>query len=261
MFGFKKRRRRRLRSRPFPEEWLGILTRRFPFYDRLPPQDQEELRGHMQVFVAEKSFEGCGGLEMTDEIRVITAAHGCLLLLHRDTDYYPRLDAILVYPRAFVAETTIDDLGSVAVRGEEVRAGEAWQRGVVILAWDGVLRGAFSARDGYNVALHEFAHQLDLEGGPADGFPAIADRALRAAWPDVFQREYDQLQRDLDRRRRTLIDPYAAESPAEFFAVVTECFFEIPARLRRRHPELYDALQRFYCQDPAALAAGPDRRP
>ena len=255
MFGFNKRRRKRRRSQPFPRDWLGFLERGVPIYRRLPRADQDELRGHVQVLVAEKNFEGCGGLDMTDEIRVIVAGHAGILLLHRPTDYYPRLDSILVYPRAFVAETTVERLGPVAVRGEQVRAGEAWQRGVVILAWDGVLRAALNDRDGYNVAIHEFAHQLDMENGAADGYPAIADRALRAAWSGVFQREYDQLQHDITRRRRTLIDPYAAESPAEFFAVVTECFFEIPARLQRRHPDLYEALERFYRQDPAGLVS------
>lgn len=255
MFGRKRRRRERLRARAFPAEWLDTVEHNIPYYGLLPPDDQAELRGHMQVFLAEKNFEGCDGLEMTDEVRVTVAAHACALLLHRDADYYPRLDTILVYPSTFVSETTINRLGPVVIRGEEARVGEAWQRGVVILTWDGILRSIRKTEPGFNVAFHEFAHQLDMENGAPDGLPVIADPDLRAQWPEVFQREYDQLRYDIEHGRPRLINDYGAHSPSEFFAVLTEYFFEVPRPLRRRHPELYDCLQRFYQQDPAALVA------
>lgn len=211
--------------------------------------------------MAEKNFEGCGGLELTHEITITIAGHACTLLLHRDTDYYPKLDTVLVYPGAFVTEKTVDEFGSVAIQGEEILEGEAWQDGVVILAWDDIRRGARGRRKGFNVVIHEFAHQLDMENGAADGFPEIADRALCEAWPRVLQREFDQLNDDLDKGRHTLIDSYGAESPAEFFAVISECFFELPIELSRRHTELYGLLKQFYRQDPAAVVAGLRQQP
>ena len=251
MFGFKKRQRKRLRQQPFPDTWQFHLRQTVPYCARLSPRELAELHGHIQVFLAEKNFEGCGGLDITDEIRLTVAAHACILTLHLEQDYYPRLDTILVYPRAFVTETTTGQLGPVVVRGEQVHAGEAWQRGVVILAWDGVLSGVANDHDGYNVAFHEFAHQLDLENGAADGFPYIRDPELRRVWPHVLQKEFDALRSALDRRRHTLIDPYAAQDPAEFFAVVTETFFEAGTQLQRRHPALYEVFRLYYGHRPA----------
>ena len=158
---FKQHRRKRLRSQPFPPAWLDIIKKNVPIFDRLPQADQRELQGHIQVFLAEKYFEGCGGLELTDEIKVTIAAQACLLLLHRETDYYPRLITILVYPHAYVAKSVEPIGGGVVQEGEMARLGEAWKDGVVVLSWDDVRRGASDLHDGHNVVLHEFAHQLD----------------------------------------------------------------------------------------------------
>lgn len=253
MFGFKKRRRRAQRSQPFPDVWRELLSTGVPYYRRLPEADREELHGHVHVLLAEKNFEGCGGLELDDVIRLVIAAHASILLLHRESDYYPRLYSILVYPYDFIVEKHLHHDDPLHVVGEDVLSGEAWAQGAVILSWDGMLKSVKHDRDGYNVALHEFAHQLDMENGPPDGFPLIRDRALRADWARVMSAEYERLLRDLDRGRDTVLDEYGAEDPAEFFAVATECFFEMPRRLKRRHRELYDVLQRFYLQDPASL--------
>ena len=144
MFGFKRRRRQRLRSRPFPAEWCAIIDRNVPYYHVLTPADQQEVLGHIQVFLAEKRFEGCGGLEITDEIRVTIAAQACLLLLHRATDYFPKLQTILVYPQHYFAPETQRLPGGVIVEGVTGRAGESWYRGPVVLAWDEVQRSAWS---------------------------------------------------------------------------------------------------------------------
>jgi len=253
VFGFKKRRRARLRAEPFPLPWLLTIERDVPYYGRLPEADRAELQGHIQVFLAEKVFEGCGGLDMADDIRVIVAAQACVLLLHRDTDYFSRLDTVLVYPHAFFGERIDRGPGHWEIKSEELRAGESWHQGVIILAWDSVEHSAVNPHDGHNVVFHEFAHQLDRENGDADGYPPLEDRALARAWPHIMQREYSRLEKDLDRGRRTVIDPYGAESPAEFFSVVTECFFEIPSRLKRHHPELYDIFSKYYRQDPASF--------
>jgi len=253
MFWTRKKRREKIRRRAFPAEWATILERRVPYYVHLSPDDQQALREHILIFTAEKNFEGCGGLDLTEEMRVTIAAYACILLLHRDSDYYPRVDTILVYPTAFVTEAMLDEYGPIEVHGEEVLSGEAWQQGVVILSWFD-----FETRphgSGSNVILHEFAHQLDMENGEADGFPDITDRDLLTAWPNVLQREFDKLNDDIYHGRPTLIDPYGAENAAEFFAVGTEMFFEMPGELKRAHPALYDVLSRFYLQDPASISA------
>lgn len=264
MFGRKQRRRDQVRNKPFPLEWHETLLRYMPYYRALPARDQAEIQGHIQVLLDEKNFEACGGLVMTDEIKLLISAHAAILLLHRDSDYYPNLVTILVYPSAFIVETTVHGPGTLELSGEEVRLGEAWQRGVVILSWDSI-RGAFrdnpgARAHGSNVPLHEFAHQLDLENGAADGFPHLDDPELRALWPGVFAAEFQRLTDDLDHHRPTLIDEYGGENPAEFLAVVTELFFERPAALKRRHPDLYDILKKYYRQDPAEILA-PKREP
>jgi Mlc titration factor MtfA (ptsG expression regulator) len=240
MFGFfARRRRRKIAETPFPDAWRDVLERRVAYYRRLPPELRAELETDVAIFVAEKTFEGCGGLEMTDEIRVVIAAEACVLLLGLDHEYYPGLDVIRVYPSAFV------------VPSGEVRLGESWRRGVVVLAWDRVAGTA--GEDGHNVVFHEFAHQLDQEDGPIDGAPALPDIRRYQAWAQVLGEEYAELADALQQDRPTLIDEYGSKSPAEFFAVVTELFFERPKALRKRHPELYEQLRQFYGQDPAAL--------
>jgi MtfA peptidase len=257
MFGrFRNRRRERLRSQPFPPAWLTIIERNVSIYDRLPQADQRELHGHIQVFLAEKHFEGCGGLELTDEIKVTIAAQACLLLLHRETSYYPRLITILVYPHAYVAKSVESIGGGIVLEGETARLGEAWKEGVVVLSWDDVRRGASDLHDGHNVVLHEFAHQLDQQDGTADGAPILEHRSQYVTWARVLSDEYDQLRRDTEQGRRDVLDEYGATNPAEFFAVATECFFEKPSQLRRKHPQLYEELKAYYRQDPAELVPG-----
>lgn len=252
MFGFKRRRRRRLREQPFPPAWRGIVERNVPCFRTLPPEDQRELLGHVQVFLAEKRYEGCGGLEISDEIRVTIAAHACRLLLHRDTDYFAKTGTILVYPSRYFVEAERRLPSGVVAEGPAVRHGESWYRGPVVLAWDDVLRLAAGLPRGRNVVLHEFAHQLDSESGAMEGAPALPKRAMYAAWGRVFQRDYDQLVEAAQHGRPSVLDYYGATSPAEFFAVATEVFFEQPAALRSRHRELYEQLALYYRQAPAA---------
>jgi hypothetical protein len=248
---FKSGRRNELKERPFPPEWLAFLAEDVPYYARLSAEDQAELRGHIQIFLDEKAFEGCGGLRMTDEIRVTVAAQACLLLLHRNTDYYPDLESILVYPSTYVVHRTQRAPGGVEIEGDEARLGESWTRGAVVLAWDSVLRGAADVGDGHNVVLHEFAHQLDQETGEANGTPELPGKSSYSTWIKVLGGDYDALVAQVHELHKTDIDPYGTTSPAEFFAVVTETFFEKPKQLRKRHPALYEQLQLFYQQDPS----------
>ena len=246
----RERRRTRIRERPFPAAWERILEQNVPIYRRLPEADRSELKGHIQVFLAEKRFEGAGGLAITDEIRVTIAAHACVLLLHRASGYYPGLYTIIVYPGAYVAERTVREPMGVVTERTETRLGESSPRGALVLSWDAVEAAASDVGDCRNVVLHEFAHQLDAEDGSVEGAPALADRSRYVAWARILGREYERLQRDTARGRSTVLDRYGATSPAEFFAVATECFFTRPELLRGKHPELYGELRDYYRQDP-----------
>lgn len=235
---------------PFPEAWLAILQKRVPYYRLLSREEQAELRKLIRVFLAEKKFEGCGGLKITDEIRITIAAQACILLLNRKHDYYGGLHSVLVYPNSYVAPAKfVDDLG-VVHEGDEGRLGEAWLRGSVILSWDDVRQDAFEIDDGFNVTLHEFAHQLDQQDGSFDGAPLLEKISHYRSWARVLMQEYRALTEAAERGHETLIDQYGATDPAEFFAVITEAFFETPKALKERHPELYAELKKFYRQDP-----------
>ncbi len=254
MFFFKKMRRRRRRRKPFPAAWIHILQKNVPFYGRLSPADREELHGHIHVFLAEKYFEGCAGVTVSEEMKLTIAAQACRLLLHRETDYFPRLVSILVYPAAYLAQHRERNSAGLVTEGIQQRQGESWSHGTVVLSWDDVRAGAADAQDGHNVVYHEFAHQLDIEDGQqADGSVTLPRGSLYGAWARILGREYRALQQDIAAGRTTVLDGYAATSPAEFFAVATEGFFEIPRALQERHPELYAELKLYYNQDPASL--------
>jgi Mlc titration factor MtfA (ptsG expression regulator) len=259
MHPFRTARRNRATSRPFPAPWDEIVARNFPLDARLGESDRIELRRRMQIFLAEKRFEGAGGLEMTEEVRVTIAAQACLLLLHGDDDDYPALTTILVYPSAYRAHATEHGEFGMVTEINQVRLGEAYNAETIVLSWDDVRHGAAGDGDGHNVVLHEFAHQLDMEDRDANGAPALADERMYAAWSRVLGHEYAQLQDAVEHHHRTLMDPYGSESPAEFFAVATETFFEKPMKLRDEHLELYAQLREFYRQDPAAWSAEQER--
>ena len=257
MFGFlTKRRRAELRARPSPVEWRAILRRNLPLFGRLTPADQEELLGHVQVFLAEKNFEGCGGLALTDEIKVTIAAQACLLLLHRETDYYPQLVSILVYPSGYIArrDQPVDE--HLWDESNDHLLGHTHSRlDSVVLAWDAARHGAADPADGANLVIHEFAHQLDFEDASTDGAPVLETRAEYLAWARIMSREFEELRAADEAGAASVFDSYGASDPAEFFAVVTEAFFEKPRAVRAKHPELYAVLSRFYRQDPASYSA------
>ena len=242
-----ERRRMRLASRPFPAAWRRILRRRVPIVARLPLELQLRLKRLVQVFIAEKPFIGCQGRKITDEVRVTIAAQACLLLLGQArADCYPRLRQVLVYPGSFVADRE-RPLGAGVVRSErQTMSGESWTSGQVVLSWQDVVAGAADPDDGRNVTLHEFAHQIDQDSGAADGRPWRADRATRRRWAMVMGQALERLRSETS----ALIDSYGASDPAEFFAVVTEVFFERPAELAVEAPEVYDELVALYRIDP-----------
>jgi Mlc titration factor MtfA (ptsG expression regulator) len=248
-------RRKRLLETAFPAEWRRILRERVPLVRKMPQHLQMQLKKHMQVFIAEKSFLGCGGLQVTEEMRVVIAAQACLLILNRATDYFANVRQILVYPGAFVVNKVSVDAAGVHQEGAEVRLGESWTQGQVVLSWDDALHGARVADDGYNVVIHEFAHQLDQENGAARGAPPplLGDATHDAQrWSEVFRAAYAHLQAQARSGEQGLIDYYGAQDPAEFFAVVSEVFFEQPQALAAEYPALYQELQGYYKLDPAS---------
>jgi Mlc titration factor MtfA (ptsG expression regulator) len=253
---FKSRRRARLRARPTPAAWREILEQNLPVFHRLSAEDQTELLGHTQVFLGEKHFEGAGGLDITEEIRVTIAGQACLLLLHRDTDYYPELISIIVYPSGYTAMEDRHIGGGIWEEGGEDRLGHTGQRlSALVLAWDAVRRGAAAPADGENLVLHEFAHQLDFENQSSDGTPALDTLGEYLAWGRVMSAEFKALRHGVNGDESDVISNYGATNPAEFFAVITEAFFERPFALKQRHPALYTQLQNFYRQDPTTYSA------
>lgn len=255
-FAWKRRKRRRtLRQAPFPEAWRATLRRNVPLYPLLPPQLKPELEGHINVFLHEKNFEGAAGLEITDELRVTIAAHACMLLLNRPPTYYPQLHSIIVYPAAYVAKRVSRE-GHFESEGHEVRLGEAWHHGAVVLSWNEVLHTARDRDHGHNVGLHEFAHQLDFENGASDGLPVLGNASHYLSWARVMSAEFAAFQRRVARGRESVLDEYGAFDPGEFFAVATEAFFEKPQQLQQKHPRLYAELRRFYCLDPLQWQTG-----
>ncbi len=244
-------RRLRVRRRPFPAAWREVLRRRMPLFARLPPDLQMQVRKHVQVLLAEKPFIGCAGLVITDEIRVLVAAQAALLLLNHQAGYFANLRQILVYPGSFIVERSEPDEIGLTHETRRALSGESWQQGQLLLSWDDVLAGAADPHDGHNVVIHEFAHQLDQERGRANGSPWLGRRDGYARWARVLSAEYRALQSQLARGEApAVIDAYAATNPAEFFAVVSEHFFEQPAALAAAHPALYAEFARCYRTDP-----------
>jgi MtfA peptidase len=243
-------RRLRLRRRPFPHAWREVLQRRMPFFRRLPADLQLQLKKHIQVLVAEKPVIGCDGLVVTEEMRVLIAAQAGLLLLNRRAGYFAHLHQVLLYPGAFIVDRVQRD-GAGLERGERrVLLGESWQQGQVILSWADVLAGAADPGDGRNVVIHEFAHQLDQESGPANGAPFLGRRERYARWSATLGAAFEALRERVAAGTPGVLDPYGATDAAEFFAIASEAFFEQPQALAAEQPALFAELAGYYCVDP-----------
>jgi Mlc titration factor MtfA (ptsG expression regulator) len=241
----------RLPTDPIPGAWPSIVERCVPLSRHLDAAERERLLRLTQLFLRDVPLEGCAGLELTDEIRVTIAATACLLLLHLPYPRFPHLRRVLVYPETFVP-IRIASHRSLAPQPEpEPTLGEAWKDGMVVLSWDSV-RASASRGDGHNVVLHEFAHVLDFEDGVADGRPLLGSLVLVEKWSATLAATFAQQQEAVEQAADTALDPYAATDRAEFFAVATETFFAAGTLLQARLPELYEQLQLFYRQDPAA---------
>ena len=246
------RRRRRAAEAPLSGERRAIIARNVPVYDRLPRELQRRLDGLISAFVAEKSFVGCNGLDVTQEMRVTIAAYACLLVLGRPGSLYESLRSILVYPTPFWVEEEDEDETGLVTERRHVLSGQAFDVSRIILSWEDVLESADTPGAGYNLVLHEFAHYLDAEGL---GLAAPASGRSLAEWSRELGEEFDDLLDAVDRGEVVFLDPYAAEDQAEFFAVATEEFLERPLELRAAHARLYGLLHEFYGLDPAGWPA------
>lgn len=243
-----------LRLRPFPPEWEAYVRTNVPHYDVLNDAEHAELHAIIQVLLAEKEWEGCGGLELTDEIRVTIAAEASLLQLGLPHDYYRNVESILVYPSTVVIpehQLGVFERVDGPVEHDIPILGQALVQGPVILVWDAVLHGARHPEQGHNVVFHEFAHKLDMLDGSPDGTPPLVDRKQIVAWVEVCSREFLRLRGLAEGGHKTFLDAYGAKNEAEFFAVATEEFFDRPLALQKHSPDLYRVLAAYYHQDPA----------
>lgn len=257
------RRRRRLLEDPCPEAWEDILEENVAAYELLDEDEQKRLRELVQVFIAEKHWEGCGGLELDDEMRVTVAGAGCLLLMGRDHDLFSEVDSILIYPSAVVlpdqARSTFDGSARVNEGGKPI-LGLAVKGGAVVLAWDSALHGARDPKDGHNVVIHELAHKIDFIDGAADGTPMFETGAERRAWAAAMAPAYLEQKDRAERGKKSFLDDYAITNEAEYFAVATEAFFEKPRHLKRALPEVYEQLASFYKLDLAERQPHPKKK-
>jgi Mlc titration factor MtfA (ptsG expression regulator) len=249
MWGLKAWRRRRTSSRAAVDEalWQKVVSR-FVFLRALTPGEKRRLHDLTQSFLGNKQMSGAAGLQLTDEMRTVIAAQACLLILNLGLDYYRGWVGVIVYPGDFMPRHEYTDEDGVVHITRDAMQGEAWLQGPVILSWEAVQSGA---EEGVNVVLHEFAHKLDMLNGEPNGFPPLHEDMNREAWMRDFSAAYQDFCARIERGEHTAVDPYAAESPAEFFAVLSEVFFEIPQVLKRSYSEVYRQLSRFYRQDPA----------
>jgi len=247
---YKKFQYQKAMQKPFSPQWQQLLIDKLPVYQKLPDFLQQELQQKIKHFLYTKVFIGCAGLTIIDEIRVIIAAEANLLILNRPSNGYINLKWIYVYPSVFIAKREVANEYGLVAKTRTALLGESWQNGRIILAWDNVESGMRDFHDGHNVVLHEFAHQLDQESGQANGAPLLYTKDSYQIWSRIFSHEFEQLQKELQQGKHTLIDQYGATNPAEFFAVVTEVFFEKPHALHKLHPELFILLKDYYRLDP-----------
>ncbi|MEM9080330.1 MAG: M90 family metallopeptidase, partial [Verrucomicrobiota bacterium] len=242
--GKKKARRGELMAGGFTEGQDALVRGQWPMWDRLPAEVRKRVEGLALVFLDEKVFEPCGGVpEVTEEMRFVIAAQACLLWANQRGVPYPKLKAILIYPGAYRSRQRLDE-------DAEIRLGESWSTGSVVLSWQSVQQGGLNEEDGHNLVMHEFAHQLDTVNGPADGFPQLPKGGDVEEWSEVFQESYEDLLDDVQAGRATVLDDYGTKNEAEFFAVATETFFEKPKQLRREHEPLYEVLAAFFAMRP-----------
>jgi MtfA peptidase len=249
------RRRRKILAEPFPLRWSGIIDRNVGHYARLSEPEQGRVRDIARILIEEKRWLGRGGLFISEEMTVTIAAQAALLLIGDDRGFYRRVRDIVVFPTTFRTPVAEDDWEDDEL-SDTILSGQAVDRGPVLLAWDEVLPEGRNPEAGYNVVIHEFAHQLDFTDRLADGTPPLANRELESRWHYVMTVGFEDLRQAIKENAETFFTPHAADSPAEFFADATEAFYCRPRELRELHRELYDLFVAYYRVDPAAWFGG-----
>ena len=249
---WRKRKRTRILAEPFPDEWLEAIERDVALWRAVPEASRPRLLDDARLFIAERYWEPCGGIELTPSMCAVIAVQACVLTLGRSVDAFDHVRSILVYPTAYRAPDVWEDESGIVTEELDDRDGEAWEWGSVVLSWQQVLVDSRTLH-GRNLVLHELAHQLDLLDTidrPTLGDPEL--RVERERWMDTFLAAHEAFCEQVDRGRRVkALDEYGAEDEAEFFAVATESFFERGAYLREHQPDLYRVLSEYYNQDPA----------
>ena len=243
------RRNRILRESPVDEAQWQDLVSHFPFAWTLPATDQQRLRELVVLFLHEKDFAAAAGLQLTARMQLWVAIQACILVLNLGLEYFRGWSGVILYPEQFVPRHQQVDETGIVHEGDEPYAGEAWLGGPVVLSWADIQGTEYP--DGVNVVIHEFAHKLDMLNGDANGFPPLHAGMNRAEWSAAFTTAYDDFCARVDGGEDTQIDPYASESPGEFFAVLSEAFFELPDVVQDEYPQVYAQLAAFYRQDPA----------
>ena len=244
--------RRALQRRAIPDALWQLTLARYPFLARRSQADLAELRRLSSLFLDRKEFSGAHGLRVSDDMAVAIAAQACLPVLRLGLRAYDGFVGIVVHrDEVQVRREFVDDDGIVH-EYDDVLAGEAMEGGPMMLSWRDVSEAGESADWGYNVVVHEFAHVIDMGDGVADGVPPLPTAAERSHWQSLLMREYERFCARVDADEHTVLDPYGAESPEEFFAVACEAFFVAPQDMRDEHPALYGMLAGYFKQDPAA---------
>ena len=261
VWGVPRWRLHRVLARPLTASQLAVIERNVDQYAGMPDDLRLQLQRLVKQFLHEKTFVGCAGLVVTEEMRVTIAAQACLLLLNRPSRVYPGLHAVLVYPGAFLVPRREQDGAGVVTETRQDLLGESWGDGRVVLSWEHVRRAGLPAEGTHNVVLHEFAHQLDSESGSNNGAPYLGSPERYRSWSETLARDFALLRRDAYWGQRDVLDPYGATNPAEFFAVATESFFEQPHALAARHPALYAEFEAYYRVDPRVWFAAPEQEP
>jgi len=252
------RRSRILAKAKLDERAWHLALQRLPFAQALPAEERKRLQELTILFLHDKRFSTAHGLQLTDAMRLHVAIQACILILNLGIEFYRGWREIIVYPAEFVPRHEYTDEIGVVHQGDEAYAGEAWLHGPVILSWADVAETEYP--DGVNVVIHEFAHKLDMLNGSANGYPPLHRGMSRQVWVEAFRAAYNDFCTRVDRDENTVIDPYASESPAEFFAVMSEAFFELPDVVQAEYPGVYQQLLQFYRQDPRTQVGPPTKR-
>ena len=247
---FRNRRRRKLLAEPFPPHWDVVLRRNVGHYTRLSEGERVKLQDIIRVLIAEKTWEGCGGQHVTDEIRLTIAAQASLLLLGMpDHDYFTRVSTVIVYPDEFRTPNPDDDYEDDEL-SDGTLAGQAWYRGPVIVGWKLAAEEGSDPSAGFNVVIHEFAHQLDFLDGIVNGTPPLGGRVEEERWRAVMTAAFDSHQASLKRREATFFTEHAAEDETEFFADAVEAFYCRPHDLENEALEVFELLRGYFRIDP-----------